>query len=418
MKAKILLLTVGYNDSDANSICARNVAEELYSRGNVVDMCCIKKSINDVDGQTSFGKLFYVLNEYTKILCRLEQKGVSFSKLPKLIQYAIKIKQKIKSIGYTRTGNQYGDTIIRKDFYAAVQRNQMSGNYDAIVAIAQPFGWAVLANELKERYPGAKIYLYMLDPYIYNYTLPQSKIEYRKKQFKRFTNNLDGIIFTRGIKEEAEKHNCTIRKRSITVDLPNMIPHKTMQTKNYLDKIELMFAGRFYPDIRNPQKMFKVLRQILDERTIFSMFSRGCDAMANSFTQSCPHVKQMDFLPHEKYVKYFEGVDILVNLENTIPNQLPSKVFEYIASGKPIINFYEDENSMGLHYFCRYPLAFNFNLNQYQTSDIIRLRNFIVESVGKRLTYDEATALMQEARAENVLGVIVDFVLSGLEDED
>lgn len=414
MKAKILLLTVGYNDSDANSICARNVAEELYSRGNVVDMCCIKKSINDVDGQTSFGKLFYVLNEYTKILCRLEQKGVSFSKLPKLIQYAIKIKQKIKSIGYTRTGNQYGDTIIRKDFYAAVQRNQMSGNYDAIVAIAQPFGWAVLANELKERYPGAKIYLYMLDPYIYNYTLPQNKIEYRKKQFKRFTNNLDGIIFTRGIKEEAEKHNCTIRKRSITVDLPNMIPHKTMQTKNYLDKIELMFAGRFYPDIRNPQKMFNVLLQILDERTIFSMFSRGCDAMANSFTQSCPHVKQMDFLPHEKYVKYFEGVDILVNLENTIPNQLPSKVFEYIASGKPIINFYEDENSMGLHYFCRYPLAFNFNLNHYKTSDIIRLRGFIAESVGKRLTYDEATALMQEARAENVLKVIADFIMADL----
>lgn len=175
-----------------------------------------------------------------------------------------------------------------------------------------------------------------------------------------------------------------------------------------------MFAGRFYPDIRNPQKMFNVLLQILDERTIFSMFSRGCDAMANSFTQSCPHVKQMDFLPHEKYVKYFEGVDILVNLENTIPNQLPSKVFEYIASGKPIINFYEDENSMGLHYFCRYPLAFNFNLNQYQTSDIIRLRNFIVESVGKRLTYDEATALMQEARAENVLKVIADFIMADL----
>ena len=183
MKAKILLLTVGYNDSDANSICARNVAEELYSRGNVVDMCCIKKSISNVDGQTSFGKLFYVLNEYTKILCKLEQKGISFLQLPKLIRYAIKMKQRIKSIGYTRTGNQYGDTIIRKDFYAAVQRNQMSGNYDVIVAIAQPFGWAVLANELKERYPGTKIYLYMLDPYIYNYTLSRNKIEYRKRQF-------------------------------------------------------------------------------------------------------------------------------------------------------------------------------------------------------------------------------------------
>ena len=240
-------------------------------------------------------------------------------------------------------------------------------------------------------------------------------MEYRKGQFERFTNNLDGIIFTRGIKEEAEKHNYAIRKKSIIVDLPNMIPHKTVQTKNYLDKIELMIEGRFYPDIRNPQKMFNVLLQILDEQTIFSMFSRGCDAMSNAFAQSCPHVKQMDFLPHEKYVKYFEGVDILVNLENTIPNQLPSKVFEYIASGKPIINFYEDENSMGVHYFGRYPLAFNFNLNHYQTSDIIHLRNFIAERVEKRLTYDAATSLMKEARADNVLHVSSDLIMEDLE---
>ena len=140
--------------------------------------------------------------------------------------------------------------------------------------------------------------------------------------------------------------------------------------------------------------------------------------MASAFTQSCPHVKQMDFLPHEKYVKYFEGVDILVNLENTIPNQLPSKVFEYIASGKPIINFYEDENSMGLHYFGRYPLAINFNLNSYNEDDIMRLRTFIKENKDKRLSYEEATNLMKEARSENVLSDIADFVLSGLEDED
>lgn len=419
MKAKILLLTVGYNDSDANSICARNVAEELYSRGNVVDMCCIKKSISNVDGQTSFGKLFYVLNEYTKILCKLEQKGISFLQLPKLIRYAIKMKQRIKSIGYTRTGNQYGDTIIRKDFYAAVQRNQMSGNYDVIVAIAQPFGWAVLANELKERYPGTKIYLYMLDPYIYNYTLSRNKIEYRKRQFERFTNNLDGIIFTRGIKEEAEKNGLDIPKKSIVVDLPNMQPSVYVrQNKNYKDKTELMFAGRFYPDIRNPQKMFDVMEQVLDSSMIFSLFSQGCDKLVENFVKKCSTAQRHRLLPHSQYCKYFEGVDILVNIENSISNQLPSKVFEYIASGKPIINFYEYETGMGLHYFRRYPLAINFNLNSYDEDDIMRLRTFIKENKDKRLSYEEATNLMKEARSENVLSDIADFVLSGLEDED
>ena len=69
---------------------------------------------------------------------------------------------------------------------------------------------------------------------------------------------------------------------------------------------------------------------------------------------------------------------------------------------------------MAVHYFGRYPMTFNFNLNHYQTSDIIHLRNSIAESVGKRLTYDEATALMQEARAENVLNVIADFIMADL----
>ena len=55
--------------------------------------------------------------------------------------------------------------------------------------------------------------------------------------------------------------------------------------------------------------------------------------------------------------KGIANADVLINIGNRLTNQVPSKVFEYISTGKPIINLCTMENCPTLSYMNRYPLG-------------------------------------------------------------
>lgn len=416
--SRVILLSIGFNDSDANSICTRQIINGLRENGDSVDLYCIKKSIKDIDTETEFGKVFYFYNEYTEINCFFEKSGKEINSLPLLIKYAVKALQRLKSIPYTKFGNIYGDTIKRTPLFSKIIEEDNKKHYDKIIAVVQPFAYAKLAGEIKKKLNNRpSCYLYMLDPYVFNYTMSEKNIENRKKQFEKYTENFDGMIITRGIYEEAKRKSFCINKDCIVVDLPNLVEkQRTEHSKNLPDKTEILFAGWFYKNIRNPRKMIPVLDRILenDDKTVVTMFCRGCAETIENFAERHGNnVNIKGIVPHSELEQYAEGADILLNLGNTIVNQLPSKVFEYIASGKPIINFYFDDKDTSLYYLKKYPLAYNFNLNNYSETDIEGLRKFIREKAGLRISYNEATENFSEAKAENVVKKIVKFISEG-----
>ncbi len=416
--SRIMLLTVGFQDSDANSICSKHIINGFVKNGDTVDLYCIKKSINDIDRETAFGNVFYFYNEYTKVSCFFEKRGKNISKMPTIQKYAVKILQHLRSIFYQKFENVYGDTIIKSALMRKVKEENVKEPYDIIIAVSQPFAYAMLAEKIKKKLKGnPKSYLYMLDPYVYNYTMSVKKMKKRQRQFKKYTDNVDGLIITRGVYEEAVRKKFDLHGRYIVVDLPNLVCKENVTgCNNYSDKTEILFGGWFYKDIRNPIKMLPILGQILSKNkdVIFTLYCRGCEDAVNKFVEKYPlNVDIKGIISHDEFEKYAEGANILLNLGNTIINQLPSKVFEYIASGKPIINFYFDERDTSLYYLKKYPLAFNLNLNNYTQSDVEGLAQFISENSSKRVSYNEATRNMPEARADNVISKIVHFVSEG-----
>ena len=51
--------------------------------------------------------------------------------------------------------------------------------------------------------------------------------------------------------------------------------------------------------------------------------------------------------------------DVLINIGDNIPYQLPSKVVEYASTGKPILNIMENETDNSIKYFNNYPIILN-----------------------------------------------------------
>ena len=88
--------------------------------------------------------------------------------------------------------------------------------------------------------------------------------------------------------------------------------------------------------------------------------------------------------------KMMQSSDILINIGNNVINQVPSKLFDYISTGKPIINFCKSKNCPTIPYINMYRLG----LNIIEGEDAIDrqaliVSQFIKEHNKERMNFDE-----------------------------
>ena len=108
-----------------------------------------------------------------------------------------------------------------------------------------------------------------------------------------------------------------------------------------------------------------------------------------------------------------EAADFLINIDNTNPMQVPSKIFEYISTGKPIVNFVFDDASPILPYLADYPLCLTINLNRMEDGGreaAERLSAFVRENRGKRIPFEEIRERYRACTPEYVARQLVEAV--------
>ena len=175
----------------------------------------------------------------------------------------------------------------------------------------------------------------------------------------------------------------------------------------------MTYAGLFYDSIRNPKLMLELISKLPNNFEL-SIYGGGCEKVVNHYVKLDPQkFKFLGRIEHQLCLEKLMGSNIVINLSNTITNQMPSKVFEYISYGKPVVNFYFSENDTSLKYFKKYPLAFNLNLNSYSDDEIKNLINFCEKNKYKNLRFEEATKNLAGYRAENVCALIYNTILNG-----
>ena len=58
----------------------------------------------------------------------------------------------------------------------------------------------------------------------------------------------------------------------------------------------------------------------------------------------------MGRVSHTVAIQYMSEADFLLNIGNSISSMVPSKIFEYISTGKPIISIYSNINDSSQYF--------------------------------------------------------------------
>lgn len=398
-----------FPDASANTICCKHVMDCLKNKGYQVDVLSVKQSANDVFLEVQDGSRVIKLENYqSKFLKHFGKcfKANKWHEVPGIVRKVLGGIYSLKGMFREKTNYVALDSLSYSNIYKQITK--VENKYDIIISFCMPFTWNVIAYNMMKKGLADRWYSILLDAYVHNKTLNPSKINYRKKLENTYLSKANYVFVADGTIEENMRQGYIpdFAEKLLQIHLPVLTESKKQSTvkKEKNKKTSLVYTGHFYDQIRNPEKMLDILSHLEKDNEI-RIFGDGCEEIIENKKQL---FKDGNFLfggriSHKQCLEEVDGADILINLGNTVTNQMPSKIFEYISYGKPIINFYFTEEDMCLKVFEKYPLVYSINLNDYNETHIEELKKFIEKNKRKQLDYDSATKDLKEYRVENIV---------------
>ena len=285
-----------------------------------------------------------------------------------------------------------------------VERLDAAYHYDAVCAVGAPYR---AAFALETARIGGKKLLWQLDPYASNrdYRAPGG--------FAREGRLLDAVHATLVTPQALPDYEggplSPWRGKVYAAGFPVLLPVPPAPPH---EGTRCVFCGSLYPALREPDFALQLFTALDDPALTLTMAGGGWQrfepqarraqaALGSRFVRPGP-------VPPEQAAALEAGADILLSLGNRYDNQMPSKLFGYFGSGKPVLHLAVSDGDPTLPYLERYPLALVLRQQDGVTGAVLaRLRRWLAEVRGRRLPYEEAAALYPDFTPRRVAGVFL-----------
>lgn len=275
---------------------------------------------------------------------------------------------------------------------------------DVLVVSYMPFAHAhALVTEHKWDIP---IIAYQLDPWglhcsLDNEQAKQKNIAEETTLFERCTK----IVTTPVLYRQYSKHPDYQKylDKMVQLNFPNVKPLPDNSADNCVfdfDKniVNLLFCGIVHDKYRNPQFLLDSLKAVRENGfDKFKVYFLGTNE-SNSLKQ---FMAENNWVVHhgnvslDKAFSTIAGADVLINIGNTYDNQVPSKIFDYFAFGKPILNVEKIADCPAREYFERYPLSYTL-LEWKLHNNTGELIQFISTAKNSNILYNEVEKLFND----------------------
>lgn len=239
--------------------------------------------------------------------------------------------------------------------------------YDTIVAVCNPPEIVEALYYLKKTHPKIKTLVYEIDSNSNRYKDSNSLIEnylnYRSYRWEiRRYNLMDKIIHMRSHEKhyESAKFN-SLKEKFVYMDIPYFEPIEGLGKSNTVQKkgeIRLIYAGAFYPKLRDPQFMIGFIAKMRQESNLIFDIYTGNKMRDELNTLASPYtfVTIKNEISQKELLNEISQADVLVSVGNKKSDFLPSKILFYMSTGKKIIHFYP-QGDIAVDYLKKYPNA-------------------------------------------------------------
>lgn len=295
-----------------------------------------------------------------------------------------------------------GFNPIENKYRAAIQKLAAAVHADAVIAEAGSFYTvhALAGTQLPCRKIG-----YMLDPYWKNHITGGQRA---KKEELFAWAHLDAMAVPPLLASDYNAPEfCRYKSKMLVTEFPGIAQCTQAAGGEPDGKIHLLFAGNFYADIRSPQRLYALL-QIMDARVVLHVVgsrygqeqpqTMALEARLAAEGKLCLHGS----LTHAQALAAMQRADILINIGNTVENQLPSKIFEYFSAGKPVVHLRKIKKDPCLPYLQQYPCALVLDEQADLAQNEKAFAAFCAQYAGTAVPFDTVQSIFKECTAAYV----------------
>ena len=293
-------------------------------------------------------------------------------------------------------------------------------NYDLVVSYYPCLGahFAALALQRWTRYPGMKWRADYGDPFSTSITMPPNNFAiYRNLNLyieKLIARRADSLVFTNdATASEYQAAGCEADKLRI-------IPHLVDIEKLYANvenklcclsiektpkrAINLLYIGGFHRGIREPDLLFDVVKELnKSKRHTFIVNIFGPENGFNLSPSDCPYIVYKGIAERENAFQLMREADVLVNVDNKKCVMVPSKIVEYIGTGRPIINLHsEGLRHSAMQNYADHGFAMFFSRNDLLSGGAKSVEEFILTRAGLIASLDVVNKVLDGYKLEDV----------------
>jgi glycosyltransferase involved in cell wall biosynthesis len=248
--------------------------------------------------------------------------------------------------------------------------------FDAVISVSHPFTGHLVGLSLKRAIPELRWIVDIGDPFSLGDTVPSNnQTLYRglnRRTEATVLRESDAISVTVAGCAEILSETFAVDPAKIQIippllSLPDGSSADATPIFASADTIDLVYLGVLYPTLRPPDSLLALFAAMHTKhdalRLHFFGDIKGCEAAFERYhtllgTAILVHAP----IPREAVAATMAAADILVNIGNGTAHQLPSKLVEYIAAGRPILNIARSQHDTAAAFLYDHPAALSVTM--------------------------------------------------------